>query len=85
MEENKITKEELDTILDFQNRLYMLATDVGVLESQKHEVLHIFSKLNFEQEEYKKVLEDKYGKITIDLKDGNFTKAKEDEQSNKKD
>ena len=40
MAENKITKEELDNILQFQNRLYSLSTDVGILETQKHALLH---------------------------------------------
>ena len=62
--ENKITKEELDNILQFQNKLYSLSTDVGILENQ---------------EEYKKVLEEEYGKININLEDGTFEELKEDE------
>jgi predicted nucleic acid-binding Zn-ribbon protein len=79
MEENKITKEELDNILQFQNRLYSLSTDVGILETQKHALLHELAGVNNEQEEYKKVLEEKYGKININLEDGTFEELKEDE------
>ena len=79
MAEQKITKEELDTILDFQNRLYNLSTDVGILETQKHAILHELAGVNNEQEEYKKVLEEKYGKININLEDGTFEELKEDE------
>ena len=79
MEENKITKEELDNILQFQNRLYSLSTDVGILETQKHALLHELAGVNNEQEEYKKVLEEKDGKININLEDGTFEELKEDE------
>ena len=79
MAEQKITKEELDNILNFQNKLYNLSTDVGILETQKHAVLHELAGVNNEQEEYKKVLEDKYGSININLEDGTYTEIKKDE------
>ena len=79
MAENKITKKELDNILQFQNRLYSLSTDVGILETQKHALLHELAGVNNEQEEYKKELEEKYGKININLEDGTFEELKEDE------
>ena len=79
MAENKITKEELDNILQFQNKLYSLSTDVGILETQKHALLHELAGVNNEQEEYKKVLEEKYGKININLEDGTFEELKGDE------
>ncbi len=79
MAEKKITQEELDNILGFQNRLYNLSTDVGILETQKHAILHELAGVNNEQEEYKKVLEKKYGKININLEDGTFEELKEDE------
>jgi predicted nucleic acid-binding Zn-ribbon protein len=79
MAENKITKEELDNILQFQNRLYSLSTDVGILETQKHALLHELAGVNNEQEEYKKELEEKYGKININLEDGTFEELKENE------
>ena len=79
MAEQKITKEELDNILNFQNKLYNLSTDVGILETQKHAVLHELAGVNNEQENYKKVLEEKYGKININLEDGTFEELKEDE------
>tara|TARA_R100000988_G_C4000494_1_gene168727 strand:+ start:1759 stop:1998 length:240 start_codon:yes stop_codon:yes gene_type:complete len=79
MEKNKITKEELDTILGFQNNLYVISTDIGILETQKHGFLHQYAMVNQEQEDYKKVLEEKYGKININLEDGTFTEITENE------
>ena len=79
MEENKITKEELDKIVKFQNDLYQLSTDVGILEVKKHAILHEIAGVNGEQEDYKKVLEEKYGRININLEDGTFEELKENE------
>jgi hypothetical protein len=79
MEKNKITKEELEKIVDFQNKLYKITTDVGVLETQKHAALHDLAGVNQEQEEYKKTLENKYGAINVDLNDGAYTKVTKDE------
>ena len=79
MEKNKITKEELEKIVDFQNKLYKITTGVGVLETQKHAALHDLAGVNQEQEEYKKTLENKYGAINIDLNDGAYTKVTKDE------
>ncbi len=75
----KITKEELEKVVDFQNKLYKITTDIGVLETQKHAALHDLASVNQEQEEYKKVLEDKYGSININLEDGTYTEIKKDE------
>ena len=75
----KLEKEELEKVVDFQNKLYKITTDIGVLETQKHAALHDLAGINQEQEEYKKVLEDKYGAISVDLKDGTYTEVKNNE------
>lgn len=80
MEENKIKKEELDKILEFQNNLYNLSTDVGILETGKHALLHELAGVNQQQEEFKKVLEDKYGSININLEDGTYTTVEKENE-----
>ena len=78
--ENKITAEELKEIQDYQSALYKITTNIGVLETQKHALLHELAGVNQKQEEQKKVLEDKYGSININLEDGTFeTVEKENE------
>ena len=79
MNKNKKTKEELEKVVDFQNKLYKITTDIGVLETQKHAALHDLAGVNQEQEEYKKTLEDKYGSINVDLNDGTYTQMTKDE------
>jgi|TARA_B100000902_G_C26953623_1_gene737064 hypothetical protein len=79
MAENKITEKELKEIQDLQANLYKLTTDIGVLETQKHAVLHELAGVNQTQEEFKKVLEEKYGSININLQDGTFELQEENE------
>ncbi len=75
----KVTAEELKEIQDYQAALYKVTTDIGVLENQKHALLHELAGVNQKQEEYKKILEDKYGPININLEDGSFEVVKENE------
>ena len=75
----KITKEELEKVVGFQDKLYKVTTDIGILEAQKQALLHDLDAINKDTEDYKKVLEDKYGSININLEDGTYTEIKKDE------
>jgi len=78
----KITEEELSKIKDFQNKIAKTLQDVGVLEAEKHALLHMVSGLNQDQEKLKKELEEKYGSININLADGTFEEIKKEEKEN---
>ena len=54
MEEKKLTKKELKAISDSQNDLHRATTNVGILESQKHALLHEIAGINQKIEELKK-------------------------------
>ena len=41
----KITKEELKSIKDLQNKLNQIIQNIGLLESQKHGLLHEIAEL----------------------------------------
>ena len=69
----KIKKEELKTIQEQQKKLNELVSNIGLLESQKHGLLHEIAGVNKEVEDYKEVLEAEYGAINIDLEDGTYT------------
>ena len=58
--------------------------DIGVLETQKHSLLHVWADIVSQQEGAKKELEEKYGKINIDLKDGSYEKIEEQKDEPKK-
>tara|TARA_R110001599_G_scaffold144327_1_gene325925 strand:- start:339 stop:593 length:255 start_codon:yes stop_codon:yes gene_type:complete len=72
-ETKKITKEELTSIYDVQNALSKVVNQIGMLETEKHGLLHQVAGLNQDQEKIKQGLEKKYGSIDIDLQSGSFT------------
>ena len=71
-EVKKITEKEFETVKDFQTKINDIVFNTGVLETQKHGLLHDLAGVNQDQEKFKKVLEDKYGSININLEDGTF-------------
>ena len=81
----KIKEEELKTIQEQQKKLNELVNNIGLLESQKHGLLHEIAGVNKEVEDYKEVLEAEYGAINIDLEDGTYTEIKEDVEGYKED
>ena len=80
----KIKEEELLLIQEQQKQLNELISNIGLLESQKHGLLHEIAGVNSEIEDYKEVLEAEYGAINISLENGDYTEIKEDVE-NKKD
>ena len=81
----KIKEEELKTIQEQQKKLNELVHNIGLLESQKHGLLHEIAGVNKDIEEYKSVLEKEYGAININVEDGTYTEIEEDVEGNKKD
>ena len=81
----KIKEEDLKLIKEQQINLNKLVNNIGILESQKHGLLHEVAVINKDIEEFKDVLESEYGPININLEDGTYTKIeKEDVEGNKK-
>ena len=70
----KIKEEELKLIQEQQKQLNELVHNIGLLESQKHGLLHDIASANKDIEDYKEVLEAEYGAININLEDGTYTK-----------
>ena len=69
----QITKEQLETITNQQKDLNALLVNIGVIESQKHMLLHQMADLNNLIEETKNQLQEEYGAININLTDGSYT------------
>ena len=80
----KVKEEQLTKIKDQQEKLNELIHNIGLLESQKHGLLHEIAKVNVDIEEYKQELEEEYGAININLEDGTYTKIEEDVKGDKK-
>lgn len=75
---NKIEDKELKKVVEQQKTLNEVLTNIGVLETQKHGLLHKVAALNKDIEEVKNDLEGKYGAININLEDGTYTKIEKD-------
>ena len=76
-----ITDEQLKTVNDQQTELSNHLRNIGVLEVQKSNILGQVEEISKKIEKTKKELEEEYGQINIDLKDGSYTEIeKEDEE-----
>ncbi len=77
---SKITKDELKSLNEQEKKKAAIRNDLGVLEIQKHSLLHILAEIQIEQDKLKDSLEKSYGKINVDLKDGSYTLVEEKEE-----
>jgi len=77
---SKISKEELESLLESEKKVSAIKHDLGTLDEQKHNLLHALGQVREESNKVKKELEDKYGKININLKDGSYEEVKEDKE-----
>ena len=75
---NKIEDQELVKIVDQQKKLNVVLTDIGVLETKKHGLLHKIADLNKDMQDLKSDLEGKYGAININLEDGTYTEIEKE-------
>jgi len=74
----KITKEQLENVVKTNKELEDTVLEIGILESKKHGLLHKVAEVNKVLEEQKVELEKEYGKISIDLKTGEYTEITEE-------
>jgi hypothetical protein len=79
MAENKISSEHLEEVKNSVNDINNIAVQIGNLELQKFALLLGGNDLQKDFGKLQKKLEEKYGKINIDLKDGSFEEIKEKE------
>mgnify|MGYP003654404129 FL=1 len=76
--ENKITEEELKTIKEQQQKIQTVVFDLGALEAKKFEIAVALKEFNEALNGTKKELEEKYGQVNIDLKDGSYEEIVEE-------
>ena len=70
--EQKITEKELETVKEQQGKIQAVVYDLGALEAKKFEISVALKEFNDALNETKKELEDKYGQVNINLKDGTY-------------
>ena len=76
---SKIKESELKTLQDQEQKKGAILHDLGLLETQKHSLNHMYAELMVEQDKSKKELEKEYGKVNINLKDGSYEIIKDEE------
>ena len=74
-----ISEKQLKTVNDQQGKLSGFLRSIGVLDVQKQNVHSEIKKLSEEIEATKKELEDEYGQVNIDLKDGSYTEIEKED------
>tara|TARA_R110000744_G_scaffold30880_4_gene72958 strand:- start:176 stop:460 length:285 start_codon:yes stop_codon:yes gene_type:complete len=80
MSKNQIKKEDLETLQGHVNTQSKALHDIGALENQKFHLLHALNKVQQKTEDFKKELEESYGKINIDVSSGKYEPIKEEEE-----
>ena len=79
MSENKITQEQLEELQGLVGKLNNAATQIGNLELQKHQIQHAAAEVQTDLNKLQIKLEEKYGKVQINIQDGTFKPIEEEE------
>ena len=75
----QLEEQFLNKLREQEAKKSAILHDLGVLETQKHNLLHAFASVQSEQEQTKSQVEEKHGKINVNLEDGSFEEIKGDE------
>ena len=79
MSENKITQEQLEELQGLVGKLNNAATQIGNLELQKHQLQHVAAEVQSDLNKFQTKLEEKYGKVQINIQDGTYKPIEEEE------
>tara|TARA_R100000935_G_scaffold56141_1_gene87154 strand:+ start:55 stop:300 length:246 start_codon:yes stop_codon:yes gene_type:complete len=80
---SSINESELKNLQEQEQKKGAILHDLGLLTTQKHSLNHMYVELMVEQEKSKKELEEAYGKVNINLKDGTYELIPEKDEENK--
>jgi len=70
----KIKEEQLSKITKQIEVLNNITREIGLLETNKHQLLHNIAEINKDMNDFKNELEKEYGAVNINLEDGSYTK-----------
>jgi len=76
--ENKIKEEQLQDLQAKVGTMRELQGQIGVLEGQKHLLLHQLAGAQDELQKLQTALEEEYGKVSINIQDGSYTPITEE-------
>tara|TARA_Y100000401_G_scaffold25284_1_gene17606 strand:+ start:1340 stop:1630 length:291 start_codon:yes stop_codon:yes gene_type:complete len=80
----KITDEELKSVQEKVNNINQVQMQVGGLEVQKVAAIEMLKAFQDELVVIQNELEEKYGKVSVNLQDGTITEIPEENESDKK-
>ena len=80
---NKITDEELKSVQEKVNVINQVQMQIGGLEVQKNIALDTIIAGQVDLQVIQKELEEKYGKVSVNLTDGTISEIPEDEADKK--
>jgi predicted metalloenzyme YecM len=79
MSEKKITQEQLEELQGYVGKINNAATQIGNLELQKHQINHAAVEVQSDLNKFQAKLEEKYGKVQINIQDGTYKPIEEEE------
>ena len=82
---NKITDEELKLVQEKVSLINQAQMQVGGLEVQKSMLMDTIKNYQVEIQSVQKELEEKYGKVSVNLTDGTITEIPEENETDRKD
>lgn len=78
-QENKISQEQLEELQGYVGKLNNAASQIGNLEMQKHKLNHAAAEVQNDLQKFQAKLEEKYGKVSINIQDGTYEPIPESE------
>tara|TARA_R100001443_G_scaffold41567_1_gene54991 strand:+ start:42 stop:302 length:261 start_codon:yes stop_codon:yes gene_type:complete len=80
----KVEEQELENVKEQTGKIQQCILDLGALEVRKAEIMQKYTGFLKELDVTKKELEDKYGSVNINLKDGSYEEVKEEKKAEEK-
>tara|TARA_Y100001938_G_C7783231_1_gene278939 strand:- start:238 stop:486 length:249 start_codon:yes stop_codon:yes gene_type:complete len=79
----KIDEQELKKIQNYEQQMTSIKLELGSIQLNTHILKNTYTTVMQEYNNLRKELEEKYGKVSINVSDGSYEEIKEDEPSNK--
>ena len=78
---NKIEDQELDKIKSFEQKIISVKQELGNIEINKDLLKNAFTTVMQEYDNLRKELEEKYGKVNINISDGSYEEIEKNEET----
>jgi len=79
-----IEKSELETLQDQEQKKGAILHDLGLLSTQMSSLQYMYADIMNQQKKSKEELEEKYGKINVNLNDGSYEVIPEEDEKEDK-